>query len=300
MLRVITGDDSYRVTEHFKAALNEGAVELEGLSDETSQMADSVSLFGALSYVVRLRSLDDCAYELLEPFIKASNSLTVYAYTIKNGSTAKAVRGEGKVNVIRLDKLSREALAKQVSQRAVKGGCRISASAFSQLLAQTAYLESDEVDLGNVLYETDRIADICREEGQIRLEDVKKFGNVFPLANAFSWVDAVAGGDVTAAVKLAEVIVQERDFNALRTLSLLEQRFMRSWKASLLSGGYAAKCQEMGVKSFKSCAPELAKQALEAIIGVKRAIKQGESESCAFISATYSVAALVGKARAAT
>lgn len=123
---------------------------------------------------------------------------------------------------------------------------RLQNAAYELLVSRCAYFESPESDLGTVVNELDKLIAACSND--ICVEDVEKYTQVIPAANIFDLSDLILQKKRGEALLLANKLMQKRDFDALRTMAVIEQCFRVGYKASLLTGSMKTKAQALGVR----------------------------------------------------
>lgn len=281
MITVIMGEDRYRVLDQKRKLAKAEAEEVEGLTEEVKSSAQCASLFGIMKYILRCRSIEDFTYTELMPFVDTpSTELYIFPEDTKTGKCMTQLEKAG-AKLLRLDKLSEKQLEAFVVKYAARADRQIEVAAYALLVKRCAYFESDESDLGTVVNELDKLIAVCSEN--IYEADVKEYTQIIPVANVFNLSDLVLRKKRRQALTLADKLMQKRDFDALRTISLLEQCYRVGYKASMLEGSIKAKAQVLGVRVVRDIPKDVALQGLNEIAVAKEAIKSGNSAEAIFI-----------------
>lgn len=281
MLEVITGEDRYRVLTQKRKLAKEGTETVSGLTEEVKSSAGFVSLFGTRKYIVECRTLEDFAPDELLPFVQSdSSNLYIFPEDSKSGKCMMQLEKAG-VSHTRLDKYTEKQLSEFVVRYVAKAHRRLQNAAYELLVSRCAYFESPESDLGTVVNELDKLIAACSND--ICVEDVEKYTQVIPAANIFDLSDLILQKKRGEALLLANKLMQNRDFDALRTMAVIEQCFRVGYKASLLTGPMKTKAQALGVRYVRQIDSDTALNGLQLIAKAREDIKASNSAEAIFI-----------------
>lgn len=281
MIEIITGEDRYRVLTRKRKLVKEGAEIIGEITDEIRSSANFISLFGIRKYILDCRSMEDYSAEELFPFVESSFvELYVFPEIAQGGKCMTQLERKG-VRRMQLDKVSKADLDAFVAKYVANAGRRMEIAAYEMFVHRCAYFESPESDLGTVVNELDKLLAVCG--GDICVADVDRYTESVPAANIFDLSDLVVRKRRKEALALADQLMQRRDFDAIRTIALLEQCYRVGYKASLLSGSQQSKAQALGVRMIRTIAPEEALYGLQVIDDAKNCVKSGNSAEAILI-----------------
>lgn len=117
----------------------------------------------------------------------------------------------------------------------------------------------------------------------ICVEDVEKYTQVIPAANIFDLSDLILQKKRGKALLLANKLMQKRDFDALRTMAVIEQCFRVGYKASLLTGSMKTKAQALGVRYVRQVDSDAALNGLQLIGKAREDIKASNSAEAVLV-----------------
>lgn len=291
MIQIFAGDDRYRLLDKQKKLQREGAEVVEVLTEEIISSGGFAALFGVRKYILWCHSVEDYSADNLLSFIKRESvQLYLFSESASAGKTMRALENAG-AQFIRLDKVAEGQLEQYIAEKVARSDSQIKRSAIRLLVSRCAYYDSDSSDLGTVINELDKLMAVCRN-AEITEEDVIKYTDIVPVANAFTFTDFVLKGDIVRALECANVLMSHRGFEALRTISLLEQRYRVAYKASLLDGTSAEKKKLLGVRVLHEVDPGVASIGLQLIAEAKADIKSGNSDIAVFLRLVYQLCQL--------
>lgn len=273
MVRLIYGNDFYLANRWFEQAKQnyEEPCVFYIFDEETRNACEQMNLFGMLQQrgvFVRLDSLtkNECLEEYLKDPSDTCDLFVLAGAVQKNLKVYKAF-GD---NIQVCDRVDEAKLQRYILSFLGKKGAVITDEAYQLFVERIGYLQPDcPTDLGVVFSELERLAllDTQITADLVRREIINQY------ADAFSLTTLYFKGRYTELLLACDTLAQQKDFNAIQTLSLL----LRNWRC-----GYQkiALGEKVFVKiSNEDATPKQLVRELEIITDGIRKVKSGQYNS---------------------